>query len=412
MRKTFLVMVNEIGMSLRRRAFVLFAFGVPLILGIIALVVVFINRDAGGAAPAAGGGVTADQPAHEGYVDLAGLIQTLPGDMPAGRAVEYPDQATAQAALDAGNLTGYYIIAPDYVQTGDLTYVTEEHNPLSGGVISDPMEWILLVNMLGDDVQLAGEVLNPADVELTTLAPAEEENVEDNWIVELFPTLMVLILYMVILMPAGMLVNAVTDEKKNRVMEVLLTSVSTEQMISGKILALGLLGLVQTALYLGVMWAVITFGGQPLNIPPGFEIPTGLAVWSVVYFLLGYAMYGAQLAGVGALAPDAKETRAANLVVMSPLIVGYMFNIVIITSPNGPVALALSLFPLTSPIAMIARMAITEVPLWQSVLAVVLQALTAVLIVRLVARLFRAQHLLSGQPFSVREYYGALVGRA
>jgi len=71
MRKTFLVTVNEIGMSLRRRAFVLFAFGVPLILGIIALVVVFINRDAGGAAPAAGGGVTADQPA------LAAILQLL-----------------------------------------------------------------------------------------------------------------------------------------------------------------------------------------------------------------------------------------------------------------------------------------------------------------------------------------------
>ncbi|MGD1995818.1 MAG: ABC transporter permease, partial [Anaerolineae bacterium] len=285
-----------------------------------------------------------------------------------------------------------------------------QYNPISDDVTTDAIEWILLVNLLGDE-ELAADVWNPLVVEPTPLAPTESET-EDSWIVELFPNLMAFILYLVILLPAGVLVNAVTDEKKNRVMEVLMSSVSSHQLIGGKILALGLLGLLQTGLWIGILWMVVRFGGQPLNIPAGFVVPNQLLVWAFVYGLLGYAIYGAQMAGLGALAPDVKDSRGPSFVIMLPLIFVYMFLIGILARPDGPLALVLSLFPLTSPVGMIARMTKTTVPTWQAVLAAVLQLLTAILIVRLVARLFRAQHLLSGQPFSLQRYFRALLGRA
>ncbi|MFQ5858956.1 MAG: ABC transporter permease [Anaerolineae bacterium] len=407
MNKTVLVMLHEIRATLGRKTFVILALGVPLVLGAIVLIVMAVNRDAVTATRTS----DAAREIKEGYVDEGGLIKELPADIPSGWLTEYPDEATAQMALEAEDIAAYYIIPAGYVETGDIVYVTLQHNPISDRVNTAGIERILLLNLLGD-VELAAEVWTPLDVQERALESDEPAAAEDSWIVELFPTLMVLILYMVILMPASVLVNAVTDEKKNRVMEVLISSLSPGQMITGKILALGLLGLLQTALWVGVLWAVVRFGGQPLKIPAGFAVPTGLLVWSFVYSLLGYAMYGAQMAGLGALAPDLKETRGASLVILSPLIVVYMLTAAIVVAPDGPLALVLSLFPLTSPIGMIARMTETTVPLWQSVLAAVLQALTAVLIVRLVARLFRAQHLLSGQPFSVREYYGALVGRA
>jgi ABC-2 type transport system permease protein len=100
------------------------------------------------------------------------------------------------------------------------------------------------------------------------------------------------------------------------------------------------------------------------------------------------------------------------MVVLSPLIAVYMFLIIIVARPDSPISIALSLFPLTSPVAMIARMTATSVPAWQAVLAAALQLLTALLIVRAVARLFRAQILLSGQPFSVRAYGSALLSRS
>ena len=407
MKKTVLVMLHEIRATLGRKAFTILALGMPLVLGVIALIVMAVNRDASTEID------TSDETKQmaEAYVDKGGLIEALPAGVPSGWLTEYPDEAAAQAALEAEEIAAYYIIPADYVETGDVVYATLQHNPISDKVKTDGIERILLLNLLGD-AELAADVWNPLNVQETALESAEPGAAEDSWIVELFPTLMVLLLYMVILMPASGLVNAVTDEKKNRVMEVLISSLSPGQMISGKILALGLLGLLQTTLWVGVLWAVVRFGGQPLDIPAGFAVPTELLVWSFVYGLLGYAMYGAQMAGLGALVPDLKDARGASFVVLSPLIVVYMFAVGIYAAPDGPLALVMSLFPLTSPVGMIARMTQTTVPLWQSVLAAVLQALTAILIVRLVARLFRAQNLLSGQPFSVKRFFNALLERA
>ena len=414
MNKTLLVMVNEIGATMRRKMYVIFAFGIPLVLGIIALAVIVANRNAVPAtvpSEAREASAVARQ-TSEGYVDRGDLIKQLPGDIPPGWLTEYATAEAAQAAVEAEEISAYYVVPANYLETGEILYVRFEYNPVSDRINTDGIEWVLLFNLLGGDADLATTVWQPLDVQVTQLASAEAGEEAESWISDLFPNLMALVIYMVILMPAGGLVNALGDEKKNRLMEVLVSSLSPGQMIGGKILALGLLGLLQTALWVGVMWVVVRFGGQALNIPPGFAVPTELLVWTLVYFLLGYAMYGAQMAGLGALAPDIKDTRSAAFVVMAPLIVVYMFLIGIFAAPDGPVALVFSLFPLTSPVGMIARMTVTEVPLWQSALAAVLQLLTAILIVRLVTRLFRAQMLLSGQPFSVGRFFAALLGRA
>jgi len=413
MNKTLLVMANEIRATLQRKSFIIIGFGIPLLIGILVLIGGAVNRDA--AADLVSSPTeppTVAEQDIEGYVDQGGLISMLPPETPTGWLTEYPSEAAAQAALESEEISAYYIIPADYVEAGEIIYVQREYSFIDGDVDSDDMRWILLVNLLQGDTELASQLWDPFDAQVTQLAPAEADDVEESWITELLPTLMTLILYIAILVPAGILVSAVTDEKTNRVLEVLMSSVSPRQMIPGKILGVGVLGLLETAVWVGVLWMVVRLGGQPLNIPAGFQIPRQLLVWSFVYFLMGYGMYGALLAGVGALAPDVKSTQGASFVVMSPLVAVYVFNIVLIANPNGLVALLVSLFPLTSPVAMITRMTAGEVPLWQAGLAAALQLMTVIFILRLVARLFRAQHLLSGQPFNVSRFLRALTGRA
>ncbi|HRI57055.1 MAG TPA: ABC transporter permease, partial [Anaerolineae bacterium] len=317
----------------------------------------------------------------------------------------------AQAALHANTIAGYYLIAPDYVQSGRVTYVTPEFRVLSDRLDAGLIEHLLLVNLLGGDTALASAVQQPLEVRTTSLAPAAAAT-DESWIGEMFPLFMVLILYMALIMPGGILINALIDEKKNRVMEVLMTSVSAAQMVTGKVAALGLLGLLMTALWLGVLWAVSSFGGSALAIPAGFSLPISLLLWALIYFLGGYAIYGAQFAGIGALAPDVNQTKSVTWIVMMPIIIAYMFMATSFSNPTSPFAVFLSLFPLTSSVAMIGRMAATEVPLWQAVLAAVLQFITAYFIIRLTARLFRAQHLLTGQPLTPKVFYKTLLGRA
>ena len=161
------------------------------------------------------------------------------------------------------------------------------------------------------------------------------------------------------------------------------------------------------------MYIALTAGGRALNLPQGFTFPVSLLAWGLAFFLLGFAIYAGLMAGVGALASKLKEAGQASVVVLMPLMAGYLVGLVasIAEAPHQALPVALSLFPLTAPVVMIMRLAEGSVPLWQLLLSVGLMAVTAWLIVRAVAALFRAQYLLSGQPFSLLRYFAALLGR-
>jgi ABC-2 type transport system permease protein len=99
------------------------------------------------------------------------------------------------------------------------------------------------------------------------------------------------------------------------------------------------------------------------------------------------------------------------MVVILPMIIPLMFVSVLVQQPNGVLAVGLSLFPLTSPVTMMLRLSVTIVPAWQLALSVILLLVTAVLILRVVARMFRAQTMLSGQPMSLKTIYQLILGK-
>ncbi len=408
MSKTSLIMVQEIRTTLRRKTFMIFSFGLPLLLGAIAFVFILANRDSGAANEVAESKL--DEQVVQGYLDEGGLIKVIPEDLPPGWLLAFDNESAAKTALAAEEINGYYIIPADYAESGNLRFITDTYDPIGGGLNSGVMEWILSVNLLGD-MELASHVGNPMNLTLTSVSPEVDEEVENSWIAELLPNIMALVLYLVIIMTASILVAALTDEKKNRILEVLLSSVSSNQLITGKILAAGVLGLLTLMVWVGVLWGVISFGGQSLSIPAGFSLSSSLLIWAIVYALLGYAIYGSQMAGLGALVPDIKDSRGLSLVVLAPLIVVYMFLTLIVARPDGIIAIFLSMFPLTAPVGMITRMAATDVPEWQAFLSALLQIIAVIIIVRLAARLFHAQTLLSGQPVNIRRFYSAMFGR-
>jgi ABC-2 type transport system permease protein len=181
--------------------------------------------------------------------------------------------------------------------------------------------------------------------------------------------------------------------------------------LTGKIVALGLVGLLQTIVWVGTGRILLARGGTAFNLPIAFQLPPSFLVWGVIFFLLGYAVYASLMAGLGALVPNLREATQATIVVIFPLIIPIFLLSILINDPNGPVATILSIFPLTAPVAMMTRLSAGNVPLWQTTLSAILLVITALLVIRSVARMFRAQTILSGQPFSRKLFFSALLGR-
>jgi ABC-2 type transport system permease protein len=413
MQKLLFVFRHELVTTLRRRSFLFATFGIPLISSLILWGVSLFNRQSPDAISQMLEAGAPGNPVVEarGYVDLSGLVRTMPPDMPPDTLRSFPDVSAAQTALQSGEISAYYIVSKDYLSTGEITLVKPDFNPLAVIDQSDTMQWVMEVNLLDGDTLLASRIQNPLNLQVTVLGPASQRD-QENPLTFFLPYAVTMIYYFIILMTSSLLLNSVTKEKENRVIEILMMSVTPRQLLVGKIVALGLAGLLQTFLWVGTGYLMLRLSGRAFNLPDAFQLPPSFLVWAIVFFLLGYLLYASLMAAIGALVPNLREASQATFIVILPLLIPLMGIGVLITAPDGGLAIAFSLFPFTSPVAMMTRLSAGGVPFWQLFLSTALLAATAGLVMRLVAGMFRAQILLTGQPFSFRRLARALAGRA
>jgi ABC-2 type transport system permease protein len=262
---------------------------------------------------------------------------------------------------------------------------------------------------LDGDVQLAQQVSAPMYLYVTALNNETQREVGTGWAYWI-PYATGMILYIVILMSSSLLRSSMGDERKNLVLEILMSSIRPRQLLSGKIAAVGLVGLLQTVIWAGTGYGLLRLTGRSVSLPAGTQVPFTAVVWAAVFFLLGYAIYASLLAGLGALTgPNVPGSSSADFVMIWPLIIPIFFMPIMIQDPNSALSVIISLFPLTAPIAMLTRMAAGGVPWWQPTLAAALMGLTALLVLHAVAGVFRAQILLSGQTVTVRRFFRLLA---
>ena len=423
MNKTMLVARHELATTLGRRSFLFFAFVVPLLAVLIFGAIEFAKRNE---SEDEGGDETIDMVA-EGYVDQAGLIDGLPQGPAAEYLLPYASEEQAMAALEADEIEGYYLIPADFLESGEIIRVYPNDATLTTSSQQWLMRWALFVNLLGGDEVLASLIWNPVDQQATNLSPEPEHDryaeedcsrpgaaCQSSSLVRMIPAMLVLVFYMFFMISSSLLFNSVAQEKENRTVEIMMVSITPQQMLAGKLIGLGIASLLQMLAWLGSIYASFTIGGRTLNLPEGFTFPPETIAWGIVFFLLGYVMYAGLMAGAGALVPSAKEGTQATLIVMMPMLIAYLVGWL---SPfadvsEAPLHVALSLFPLTAPVMMVMRMSGSIVPLWQLLLSAGLIAVTSYAVVRASAAMFRAQYLLSGQSFSAKRYYTALLGRS
>ena len=413
MRKIMLVLKNEIITLISRPSFWLALIGLPVVGALIFAGVGAINKSAG-ASQTVSQVVSGPQDTRpEGYVDLSRIIRQIPESVPPKTFVSFIDEASGRAALVAGKISALYIVPADYIQSGKLTSIRPDLNPLaaSGGQ-SGWFTWVLQVNLAGGNTLFANLLNGPLKVNDVSLAPASTAPEENNPLALWTPYIITLIFYMLIVGSATLLLSNISKEKENRVIEMLLTSVTSRQLLTGKIIGLGIVGLGQTLFWFGTSYILLNLSGRTFQLPSSIHLPFSFLAWGLVYFLLGYAVYASLMAGLGALAPNLREASQATFVITLPLMVPlFLASSVFMQAPNGMIAVVLSLFPLSAPVAMMARLSAGGVAWWQPWLAVALLAATIVFVVRAVAGMFRAQALLSGQGFKFNLFFRALAGK-
>jgi glucan biosynthesis protein C len=223
------------------------------------------------------------------------------------------------------------------------------------------------------------------------------------------PGVFALLLGLSLMLGATSLINGLGEEKESRLIQVLFSSVSVRQLLIGKVLALGLAGLLQvlvwllsTPLLLGL--ASASFGGFLSRM----QIPTNFLVLGIIYFILGYLLFAVLSIGIGAISSSAKEGTNLSLFYTLGSFVPLWLSSLNMFFPNNPIWVVLTIFPVTAPIMTMLRLGTSTVPAWQIVASIAVLALSIVGGLSLSIKLFRVHMLMVGKRPSLAQLVQSL----
>jgi len=335
-----------------------------------------------------------------GYVDeVGGFSQyTTQGYI---ELVRYDTQDEATRALINDDVSEYFVIPQDYTSTGVINHYTLEKQPETPQPTVAAIKRFLTSNLLAGKVPQATIDVIDAPLNLLTTRLTETGDVateQGGWGNIIVPGLFSFLLAFSIIFSASYMASGLVGEKENRLIEVLLSSVSTRQLITGKVLGLGAAGLIQVAVWLVSLPLLLnlassTFGGFLGTI----QLPGNFIVLGLVYFILGYLLSVVVSAGIGAISTNTHEGQQMLMTLTMPQFIPFWFSSLLFLFPNHPIWAFLTIFPITAPVTTMLRLGVSDVPIWQLVVSIVVLALSIVGVLFVVIRVFRIYLLMYGK---------------
>ena len=341
-----------------------------------------------------------------GYIDQAEIFtDPVPAPLTEGEDpvefIPFQTEAEARAALEDKGIQAYYIIPSDYSETRQIEIVYTKKPGQNAN-----RQWydFLQINLLSDQpTEIAYRTAAGTDVTVRSLdgnrSVADSGPTFGN-MMPLFATMAFLAL---ILMSSGYLMGAVAEEKENRTMEIVVTSVSPMQLIGGK-----LLGIVAIGLTVLAAWTLIVilgiFAARLMGIGwfQDLGMDWGMVLSTAVIAIPAYALIGALMITIGTMVTSTQEGQSFSSIFiifhMIPLYVSFAF----LENPSGTVAVILSLLPFTSLMTVAMRSLFYSVPVWQIAASVGVQTVCALGAVWLASRAFRLGMLRYGQKLNWR----------
>lgn len=413
--KIMQVYLYELKRNFSRKGYLFATFGIPLLilvamLGYNAYTQANASDDEAEQTPAELFDFEGIQTA--GYVDFSGTFGTVPDSL-SDKLTRYETQDAAQQALQAEEIDVFYIISDDYLQSQEVILY------LPGLALtmlnSAPIEQLIYSTVAGDvDPLILQRLRNPALIQEFNLTRGEDTaQDEDTDFIVIY--IFSIVFVMGIFLTNILLLQTVIEEKENRLIEILLSTVRPTQLLMGKILALSTLGMLQIVVWVGgglillnVAQSLPSFA--TVGLFNNLNLPLDMLPYMFIYFVLGYLFFAAVNGAIGAISNSMREGPQYSAIFLIPLAIPYYLIAIFVETPNAALPVGLSMFPLTAPLSMIMRLTITEVPLIEIVISVTLLALSVVGMMWVAGRMFRVQSLLSGQPFKLKDLPALLRG--
>ncbi|MCP4164730.1 MAG: ABC transporter permease [Chloroflexi bacterium] len=391
MSKIYLIAKTEYTRMVRRRAFVLATLGIPLfIAGIIGLSIFFSVTRGESELPLA-------------YVDASNVIKAeivarySSGDIGLTR---YDTEEAALATLQAGDISAYYVVPPDYLVTGALTLNYWDESP--SDEVQALFRRVLRSSLVADEPEaIRARLLNGVHLTLRS-ADGQKEADENEFINFILPFFVGMFFVFVVMGSAGYLLRAISTEKENRMVEVMFTSVAPSHLILGKTLGLMAVALTQVAIWVTALLAAVIIGARFVPFLQVLAIPWSFALIVILFFLPTYALVAGIMITVGSMFADMQQGQQVAGMVNLLFVFPFFFTVLIFTNPDSPILVALTLFPTTAFITVTMRWGVTAMPMWQLIASWLILVITAGFSVLIATRVFRVGMLRYGQSLKLR----------
>ncbi len=408
MSKIWTIAWHEYSTNVRRLGFIFVTLLFPA-LGAIGLVIaVFFSGEATNLLRAQ----FARQPKPVGVVDHSRLFTPIAPSF-ADQFIAFADEDAARRALLAEQIGTYYVIPADYLASGQITaYVQNLFSSSGSSTASGDLRAFLVNGLLAGKVDAATleRAANPAKLDLVTLDEKGKSQAGGIFAILagfIAPYFFSILLFIAVFAASGYLLRSVSEEKESRVIEILLSSVSPAQLLAGKMLGLGALGLTQVSVWFGSS-IVLSGGVAALFAGAIVVLNPGAFVLAALYFVLGFLLFSALMAAAGSLGTNMRESQQLAGIFTFAATIPWFFASILFANPNNVLVRVLSFFPLTAPTMMMLRLPMTDVPAIDIVISLAVLLFSIPIALWAGAKVFRLGLLMYGKRPALAEIWRAL----
>lgn len=317
--------------------------------------------------------------------------------------------------VNENKLDGYFLIPKDILDSNQAEFYSKNVSNFTTNVSFENAISRIVTNyrlkQSNFDPELIKKLTKRVNLKTFKVEKGGKEK-EDKGLSFIITFILLFFMYMALIMYGVFVMRSVYEEKQSRVVEMIVSSCKPFQMMAGKILGIGAVGLTQYAiwafaaglitLYASSIIAIFASVSEQISIP---TVPISVLVYFIIFFILGYLLFATLYAMVGSMVNSDQDAQQFQFPVMIFIIAAFFFSFFIIRNPDATAAKWLSFFPLFSPITMFTRISVQTPPFSEILISIILLILAIIFFIWLAAKIFRVGILMYGKRPTLKEIW-------